>query len=467
MRCSCQTSYDGGAAPRKRRARPREEDGAHRTHRALQVDLTPPVVRTDAIQSFVSQETPIVRIIADRRRGGHRLHLHDRHRRLVRRRLLTRDHSCPELIGRDPAKVEEIWRDLFFLTHATAVGADHRAGAGRDRHGAVGPALPPRRPAAACAWPAARSERIRVYTTEGGWLHIERRGAGRGGAGGQGARLRRLQDQDRQAAGTEDVQPARGGARGGRRPDFEIMVDANQALRRRRGDPPRRALRAPLDLAWFEEPLPAEDSSGHVRLAQSTSTMPIAVGEIASTAIGHFREYLQRGACSIVQVDVARIGGITPWLKIAHLAETFNIAGLPAFPDGAARGAVLRRAERAWVEYIPQLDAITTSRMRIEDGYAMPARRRGSASPGIGRRSSGWRWRDHRRRSGNGDHAEARKKESAPLARRRWIFRNLLGPAVNLTSSASSASSAPPRAPTPGPIAPGWCPTAEIDRQYW
>ncbi len=41
--------------------------------------------------------------------------------------------------------------------------------------------------------------------------------------------------------------------------------------------------------------------------------------------LSHFRDYLQRGACSIVQVDVARIGGITPWLKIAHMAEAFNM----------------------------------------------------------------------------------------------------------------------------------------------
>ena len=31
----------------------------------LMVDLVPKVKRTDAIQSFVSQETPIVRIFAD------------------------------------------------------------------------------------------------------------------------------------------------------------------------------------------------------------------------------------------------------------------------------------------------------------------------------------------------------------------------------------------------------------------
>ena len=33
----------------------------------------------------------------------------------------------------------------------------------------------------------------------------------------------------------------------------------------------------------------------------------------------------------------------------------------------------------AWVEYIPQLDAITTSRLTIDDGYAVPP-----SSPGLG-----------------------------------------------------------------------------------
>ena len=60
------------------------------------------------------------------------------------------------------------------------------------------------------------------------------------------------------------------------------------------------------------------------------ATMPIAVGESLYHP-SHFREYLERGACSIVQVDCARIGGITPWLKVAHLAETFNVAVCPHF----------------------------------------------------------------------------------------------------------------------------------------
>ena len=69
-----------------------------------------------------------------------------------------------------------------------------------------------------------------------------------------------------------------------------------------------------------------------------------------------FREYLEQGACSVVQPDVARIGGITPWIKTAHLAETFDVPVCPHF----------------LMEYIPQLDDITHSRMKVLNGFAYP-----------------------------------------------------------------------------------------------
>lgn len=124
----------------------------------------------------------------------------------------------------------------------------------------------------------------------------------------------------------------------------------------------------PLDLAWFEEPLPAEDLGGHVRLARSTS-LPIAVGESMYT-LQHFREYLQREACSIVQVDVGRIGGITPWLKVVHLAERVNVAVCPHFLMALHVSLTAAAPAARWVEYIPQLDGVTRSGLRIEDGYA-------------------------------------------------------------------------------------------------
>jgi len=159
-------------------------------------------------------------------------------------------------------------------------------------------------------------------------------------------------------------------------PGFEIMTDANQAFTW--GNAVRRArLYEPFDLAWFEEPLPADDIDGHVQLVNHT-TLPIAIGE-SLYGIGHFRDYLQRGACSIVQVDVARIGGVTPWLKVAHLAEAYNVPVCPHFLMELHVALAAAVPNGRWVEHIPQLDAITGARMRIEDGRAVP-----SADPGLG-----------------------------------------------------------------------------------
>ena len=67
-----------------------------------------------------------------------------------------------------------------------------------------------------------------------------------------------------------------------------------------------------------------------------------------------------------MQADVARIGGITPWLKVAHLAETFNVPICPHFLMELHVSLCAAVPNAAWVEWIPQLDDITTSRMTIE-----------------------------------------------------------------------------------------------------
>src|SRR6185369_12597842 len=88
----------------------------------LQVDLSPKVRRTDAIQSFVTQETPMVRITcADGAVGvGYTYTIGTGGSSVV---ALLRDHLAPRLVGRDASEIEAIWKDLFFATHATAVGA--------------------------------------------------------------------------------------------------------------------------------------------------------------------------------------------------------------------------------------------------------------------------------------------------------------------------------------------------------
>jgi L-alanine-DL-glutamate epimerase-like enolase superfamily enzyme len=339
----------------------------------LQVDLTPQVVRSDAIQSFVAQETPIVRITcADGAQGvGYSYTIGTGGSSVV---ALLRDHLAPRLIGRDAAQIERLWKELFFHTHATAVGAITSLALA-----AIDTALwdlkcrRANQPLWQCAGGA--QPRVPVYTTEGGWLHhsraqlVDEAQAARAG-GFRGAKIKVgrptiAEDVDRLGA----VREAVGGS-------FEIMVDANQAFTV--SEARRRALAfAPFGLAWLEEPLPAEDVSGHVELA-AMAPMPIAVGESLYHP-SHFRDYLERRACSIVQVDCARIGGITPWLKVAHLAEAFNLAVCPHFLMELHVSLTAAVPNGAWVEYIPQLDAITTSRMAIDDGYAIAP-----SSPGLG-----------------------------------------------------------------------------------
>ena len=341
------------------------------------VDLKPKVKRTDAIQAFTSQETPFVRIFADDGAvgTGYSYTIGTGGQAVVE--LIVRN-LAPQLIGRDPDRIEAIWRSLFFHTHATAVGAitslalcaidtalwDMRCRrSGRPLHIEAGGA----------------QTSVPLYTTEGGWLHIDASEliedalrAKERGFGGSKIKIGRPPKED--VARLTAVREAVGD-------DFEIMVDGNQgatvdeAIRRAR-------LYEPLDLAWYEEPMPAEDLGGHIRLSAAT-TLPIAVGE-SIYSLAHFREYLQREAASIVQVDVARIGGITPWLKTAHLAEAFNMPVCPHFLMELHVALTAAVPNGRWIEYIPQLDSLTTTGMRIENGRAVP-----SDEPGLG---IAWDW---------------------------------------------------------------------------
>ncbi len=295
---------------------------------------------------------------------------------------LLRDHLCPRLLGRDPALIEAIWRDLLFATHATSVGAITSLALA-----AIDTALWDWR----CRrdgqplWRAAggAKQRIPVYTTEGGWLHLSpddlvRETLAAQQAGFKGAKIKVGKPHvSEDLARLRAVREAVGDA-------FEIMVDANQCFTL--SEALRRAPQyAELGIAWFEEPLPADDIAGHARLA-AASAVPIAVGESLYSP-AQFAAYVQQGACSIVQVDVARVGGITPWLKVAHMAEAFNLAVCPHFLMELHVSLTAAVPSAAWLEYIPQLDAVASSRLAIEDGVAMRARHAGAGHPMAARRT--------------------------------------------------------------------------------
>ena len=109
-------------------------------------------------------------------------------------------------------------------------------------------------------------------------------------------------------------------------PDRRLMVDANQRWTLEQAERAIGELAA-FDLAWIEEPLRADDLAGHVALRERVD-VPVALGENLYTRY-RFAEFIDAGAASIVQPNAVRVGGITPFLEIAALADERGVELAP------------------------------------------------------------------------------------------------------------------------------------------
>ena len=108
--------------------------------------------------------------------------------------------------------------------------------------------------------------------------------------------------------------------------DVPLMVDANQGWQVPQAIEAC-SLFADLELTWLEEPLLAEDLLGYARLRERVPT-PIAAGENLFS-VHEVNQYLAMSACDYLQVDVVKVGGITPFLDIAALAHAWNVPLAP------------------------------------------------------------------------------------------------------------------------------------------
>ena len=126
-------------------------------------------------------------------------------------------------------------------------------------------------------------------------------------------------------------------------PDIDLMIDINQ------GWDVNRSIRIGREMAkygvfWLEDPTTFDDFAGLARIAAALDT-PIAAGEYVY-GIRPFRELIEQRSIDIVMVDLLRVGGLTQWVKVAHMAEAFNLPvvshlapevlvhGLAAVPNG-------------------------------------------------------------------------------------------------------------------------------------
>ncbi|WP_369373178.1 enolase C-terminal domain-like protein [Promicromonospora sp. Populi] len=110
-------------------------------------------------------------------------------------------------------------------------------------------------------------------------------------------------------------------------PDIRIAVDANQ-----RWDvdevAPWIAELAPYGVAWVEEPTSPDDILGHAEIARRIAPVPVATGEhVANRVI--FKQMLQAGSLSVLQLDATRVAGVNENIAILLLAAKFDIPVCP------------------------------------------------------------------------------------------------------------------------------------------
>jgi len=75
---------------------------------------------------------------------------------------------------------------------------------------------------------------------------------------------------------------------------------------------------------WYEDPLAEDDLYGYTKLRPQLR-IPILATEYAPSGLYGFTEWIRQQATDMLRGDVALKGGITPMLKIAHLAEAFRM----------------------------------------------------------------------------------------------------------------------------------------------
>lgn len=109
-------------------------------------------------------------------------------------------------------------------------------------------------------------------------------------------------------------------------PDVFLMADLNEGFTAMAAQRIAAAV-ADSNLLWLEEPILPDDLAGYKRLIGSLP-MPLAGGE-ALCGLGAFRDFIAAGAFDIVQPDLAICGGITEAVRIAALADAFDVPVVP------------------------------------------------------------------------------------------------------------------------------------------
>jgi L-alanine-DL-glutamate epimerase-like enolase superfamily enzyme len=159
-------------------------------------------------------------------------------------------------------------------------------------------------------------------------------------------------------------------------PDIDLMCDINQLWSVNEAIEIGRRVE-PYHLFWLEDPTAHDDFAGLARIADALTT-PIAAGEY-HYGIVPFRHMLEARSIDIVMIDLLRAGGITQWMKIAGMAEAFNLAVVSHLVPEIHVHLIAAIPNGLTVEYMPWSLRLFEETPTLENGQLVVPK-----TPGLG-----------------------------------------------------------------------------------
>jgi len=148
-------------------------------------------------------------------------------------------------------------------------------------------------------------------------------------------------------------------------PDVKLMCDINQRWRPEQAvDIGRRV--EDVGFFWLEDVTAADDYAGLARVTADLRT-PIAGGEYV-WGIMPFRHMIEQRSVDIVMIDLVRVGGVTQWLKVAGMAEAFNLPVVSHVIPEFHLHLIAAVPNGLTVEYMPWMLKLFEETPRLEAG---------------------------------------------------------------------------------------------------
>ncbi|MET3980463.1 L-fuconate dehydratase [Mucilaginibacter sp. UYP25] len=113
--------------------------------------------------------------------------------------------------------------------------------------------------------------------------------------------------------------------------DIKVMLDANQQWNLPQAISICTKLKD-MNPYWVEEPTHPDDVNAHATLAKAIAPVKLALGEHVPNKI-IFKNYLQSGSASFMQVDAVRVGGVSEFITVSLLCKKFGVPVVPHVGD--------------------------------------------------------------------------------------------------------------------------------------